>query len=42
MKCKQNSLIPPGENFSSLGVPVKALRHFTRFDQVDQLAWTSE
>ena len=50
MERKQNSLVPPSENFSSLGVPVKALReaapqalhHFTRFDQVDQLAWASE
>ena len=50
MERKQNSLVPPSEAFSDLGRPVKAvgeaspqaLGHFTRFDQVDQLAWASE
>ena len=50
MERKQNNLVSIGEAFGGLDRPVKAIResspqarrHFTRFDQVDQLAWASE
>ena len=50
MERKQNGLVPIGEALADLGGPVKAIReatpqalhHFTRFDQVNQLAGASE
>ena len=47
MERKQNNLVSIGEAFGGLDRPVKAIqesspqarRHFTRFDQMDQLAW---
>ena len=50
MEREQNNLVSIGEAFGGLDRPVKAIResspqarrHFTRFDQVDQLAWASE
>ena len=50
MQRKRDDLIPVGEVLSDLGGPVKAIReaspralhHFTRFDQVNQLVSASE
>ena len=50
MQRQRNELVPIGDALANLGGPVKAireatpqaLRHFTRFDQVNQLVAASE